>query len=207
MLMLLPPPLIVIVVVDLHSAAAAAAAASLVVTTVVVAAIAAAAAAAVANVAVAATAVIRLQESSLCHLELLCKAALICVHSSFLQDLDLFKTSKKPSKESLCRLSLKERLPLDGLQPVLELGTALGRYLEGGACGHHNAGKLLVVALRQMVQLLVDALDVPAKPTHKSKVPTPFLAWFTHICWHFCTRGVSADRRCCITSWWLFLPR
>lgn len=45
----------------------------------------------VAPVAVATedTAVVRLCESSLCHLALLCKAALICVHSSFLQDFDL----------------------------------------------------------------------------------------------------------------------
>lgn len=33
-------------------------------------------------------AVIRLQESSLCHLELFCSAALICVHSSFLHDFE-----------------------------------------------------------------------------------------------------------------------
>ena len=35
------------------------------------------------------TAVAILCESSLCHLALLCKAALICVHSSFLHDFDL----------------------------------------------------------------------------------------------------------------------
>ena len=35
------------------------------------------------------TAVAMLCESSLCHLALLCKAALICVHSSFLHDFDL----------------------------------------------------------------------------------------------------------------------
>lgn len=54
-----------------------------IVVAVVVVVVAAAAAAA------AAVAVIRLQESSLCHLELLCSAALICVQSSFLHDFEL----------------------------------------------------------------------------------------------------------------------
>lgn len=31
-----------------------------------------------------------LTESSLCHLELACKAVFICAHRSFLQDFDLF---------------------------------------------------------------------------------------------------------------------
>lgn len=30
-------------------------------------------------------------ESSLCHLELVCKAAFICAHKSFLHDFDLFE--------------------------------------------------------------------------------------------------------------------
>lgn len=75
MLLLLPALLLLLLlaatVVVLHSAVADVPAAAVV----------------VANVAVA-TAVIRLQESSLCHLELLCRAALIWVHSSFLHDFD-----------------------------------------------------------------------------------------------------------------------
>lgn len=51
--------------------------------------------------------------------------------------------------------------PLDGLQPILELSTTLLCDLECGTCCHNNAGKLLVVTLRQVIQLLVYALNVP----------------------------------------------
>lgn len=57
--------------------------------------------------------------------------------------------------------------PLDGLQPILKLSTALLCDLECGTCCHHNAGKLLVISLRQVIQLLVYALNVPGDGERK----------------------------------------
>lgn len=118
-------------------------------------------AAAAAAAAAADDAVIRLQESSLCHLELLCSAALICVQSSFLHDLEL--QARNGMSHLFSKLKTGINSPLDRLQPILELCTALLCDLECGACGYHNAGKLLVITLRQMIQLLVYALNVPIK--------------------------------------------
>lgn len=68
----------------------------------------------------------------------------------------------RPHSKHTSKYTFQDLLPLDRLQPVLELRVPLRRDLESGACRHYNAGKLLIVALGQMIQLLMDALDVPA---------------------------------------------
>lgn len=53
-----------------------------------------------------------------------------------------------------------DALPSYGLQPLLELGAAVGRDVEGGPGGAHDAYEVLVVGRGEMVELLVHALYV-----------------------------------------------
>ena len=51
-------------------------------------------------------------------------------------------------------------VPLNGLQPLLELSTAIGRYLERSPCRTNNTDEVLVIVGRQVVEPLVHALYV-----------------------------------------------
>lgn len=51
--------------------------------------------------------------------------------------------------------------PSNRLNPIFELIMALGRYLESCSCRENCVGELLVVGRREMIQLRVNALDVP----------------------------------------------
>lgn len=65
--------------------------------------------------------------------------------------------------------------PLNRLQPVLELRIPIHRNLERRPGCQNNVRKVLVICGRQVVQLLVNALDVPGKiKISTNQFTTPF---------------------------------
>lgn len=73
------------------------------------------------------------------------------------------------------------KLPSNGLKPILELGVAFGGYLKCGSRCQYDAGEILIIGGRQVVQLLVNTLNVPGKQAKVINCVFTFKLVFLHL--------------------------